>query len=164
MLGANNQDQNLALIFALLQGNLNESLKIFQQIQQSNSDFIIIAKDLLEIIHNICLIKLNTHHHFNYSQNQIATIKQIAHQASIDHLLRCWQLINKSILEINNSLLPALAFEIMLVKIVHILSLPNLKQALLDFNQLSNPSQESNNLNSQLIGEILQNFEGAKII
>ncbi len=164
MLGANNQDQNLALIFALLQGNLNESLKIFQQIQQSNSDFIIIAKDLLEIIHNICLIKLNTHHHFNYSQNQTATIKQIAHQASIDHLLRCWQLINKSILEINNSLLPALAFEMMLVKIVHILSLPNLKQALLDFNQLSNPSQESNNLNSQLIGEILQNFEGAKII
>ena len=52
----------------------------------------------------------------------------------------------------------------MLIKIVHILSLPNLKQALLDFNQLNHPNQENNNLNSQLIGEILQSFEGAKII
>jgi DNA polymerase-3 subunit gamma/tau len=164
MLGSNNQDQNLALIFALLQGNINESLKIFQQIQQNNSDFIIIAKDLLEITHNACIIKLKINNNFNYSESQFAVIQQIAHQTSLDHLLRCWHLINKSIVEINNSLLPALAFEIMLIKIVHILSLPNLKQALLDFNQLNHPNQENNNLNSQLIGEILQSFEGAKII
>ena len=164
MLGSNNQDQNLALIFALLQGNINESLKIFQQIQQNNSDFIIIAKDLLEITHNVCIIKLKINNNFNYSESQFAVIQQIAHQTSLDHLLRCWHLINKSIAEINNNLLPALAFEIMLIKIVHILSLPNLKQALLDFNQLNHPNQENNNLNSQLIGEILQSFEGAKII
>ena len=164
MLGSNNQDQNLALIFALLQGNINESLKIFQQIQQNNSDFIIIAKDLLEIIHNVCIIKLKINNNFNYSESQLATIKQISHQTSLNHLLRCWNLINKSIVEINNSLLPALAFEMMLVKIVHILSLPDLKQALLDLNQISHPNQESKNLNSQLIGEILQSFEGAKVI
>ncbi len=164
MLGSNNQDQNLTLISALLQGNINESLKIFQQIQQSNSDFIIIAKDLLEIIHSVCLVKLNINNNFNYSQSQLTTIKQIAHQTTLNHLLRCWQLINKSIVEINNNLLPALAFEIMLIKIVHILSLPNLKQALLDFNQLNHPNQESNNLDSKLIDEILQSFEGAKII
>jgi len=164
MLGSNNQDQNLTLISALLQGNINESLKIFQQIQQSNSDFIIIAKDLLEIIHSVCLVKLNINNNFNYSQSQLTTIKQIAHQTTLNHLLRCWQLINKSIVEINNNLLPALAFEIMLIKIVHILSLPNLKQALLDFNQLNHPNQENNNLDSKLIDEILQSFEGAKII
>jgi DNA polymerase III gamma/tau subunit len=135
-----------------------------QQIQQSNSDFIIIAKDLLEIIHSVCLVKLNINNNFNYSQSQLTTIKQIAHQTTLNHLLRCWQLINKSIVEINNNLLPALAFEIMLIKIVHILSLPNLKQALLDFNQLNHPNQESNNLDSKLIDEILQSFEGAKII
>ena len=164
MLGANNQDQNLALISALLQGNINESLTIFHQIQQSNSDLIIIVKDLLEIIHNICISKLNITSNLNYSQSQLATIKQIAHQANLNHLLRCWQLINKSIHEINTALLPALAFEIMLIKIVHILSLPDLKQTLLDFNSLNHTNAEQNNLNTELVNNILQSFEGAKII
>jgi DNA polymerase-3 subunit gamma/tau len=164
ILGANNQDQNLALILALLQGNLNESFKIFHQIQQSNSDLILIAKDLLEIIHNICIIKLNTTQNFIYSQNQLAIIKQIAHQSELNHLLRCWHLINKSIAEINNSMLPALAFEIMLIKIVHVLSLPDLKQTLLDFNNLNHPNENHTNPNNDFVNNILQNFEGAKII
>jgi DNA polymerase-3 subunit gamma/tau len=157
MLGFCDKEQNISLLDSLLQGDLEQSLNIFTQIQQSNSDLLLISKDLLEIIHQICLIKLTTKQNIDYSESQSITLKQIASKIELPNLLRCWHLITKSLFEISNSISPRLSFEIMLIKICHLISLPDLKKVLLDIN-----NQAPNN--SELVSTILQNFEGAKIV
>ncbi len=82
-----------------------------------------------------------------------------------------------------------MAFEMLLIRICHLVALPNLKEVLLDLNQLQNSSPkleekiapivktlnsdvattnlEAKNveeINDDVVNEILRNFEGSKIV
>lgn len=58
-----------------------------------------------------------------------------------------------------------MAFEILLVRLCHLVAVPDLQQVLLDNAQKQNPvAQKVSENNDELVNEILRNFEGSKLI
>lgn len=172
MLGVNDRFKIIELFEFLLTGQFNLALSKFLEIYSFTSDISQILQDLIEVNHRSVLAKLLKDYKIEgYSKNQNDKIFEIAQKVEISILLRIYQLITKSVSEINFSLMPKNSFEILLARICHIIAIPDLKSLLIDLNKAKNnidsPSQLKNNqLDSEedLIKEILKNFEGSKIL
>ena len=154
----------------MLQGDFSSALKNFFEFYSHSSDVLQLLHDLLEITHKITSVKLVQDYKLEgYSKSQHEKIAAIATKISLNSLTRIWQMFSKGISEINFSSSPKMAFEMLMVRICHMIALPNLQQVLLSVNEAQNPvaqkSGETNDLKSDdLVNEILRNFEGAKLI
>lgn len=129
---------------------------------------------MLELIHKISSIKLIKNYEIDaYSKTQFEKLSFIANNVEISNLIRVWQLISKSIYEISTSTSAKMVFEMLMIRICHLISLPDLKQVLLESYQqnptastlqadLTPKEQEQNNFD--LVSQILKSFEGSKIV
>jgi DNA polymerase-3 subunit gamma/tau len=181
MLGLSDRFKIIELLEKLFAGDIKNSQKLFLEIYQNTSDISQLIKDLLELIHKISLIKILDNYQLDsYSKNQYNQLKKMADNLELSSLLRVWQLITKSIRDINSSGSAKIFFEMLIIRICHLATLPDLKNVLLNIHQDS----QSNNIidnasdldntkpdltkniheNSDLVLEILKNFEGAKLI
>jgi DNA polymerase-3 subunit gamma/tau len=159
----------------LLKGDFVSAQKNFIEIYATSSDIRQIANDLLELIHKISSIKLIKNYEIDaYSKMQLEKLNFIANSVEISNLIRVWQLISKTLYEISNSNSAKMVFEMLMIRICHLISLPDLKQVLLDLHQQKNPSQpmiqddlsskEQEQNNFDLVSQILKSFEGSKIV
>jgi DNA polymerase-3 subunit gamma/tau len=170
MLGLTDKIKTIELFESLLQGDFSSALKNFFEFYSHSSDVLQLLHDLLEITHKITSVKLVQDYKLEgYSKSQHEKIAAIATKISLNSLTRIWQMFSKGISEINFSSSPKMAFEMLMVRICHMIALPNLQQVLLSVNEAQNPvaqkSGETNDLKSDdLVNEILRNFEGAKLI
>ena len=159
----------------MLKGDFIVAQKKFSEIYATSSDIRQIANDLLELIHKISSIKLIKNYEIDaYSKMQFDKLSFIANNVEISNLIRVWQLISKSIYEISTSSSAKMVFEMLMIRICHLISLPDLKQVLLDLHHQKNPDsafiqedspikiQEQNN--PDLVSQILKSFEGSKIV
>jgi DNA polymerase-3 subunit gamma/tau len=164
MLGLNDKAKVIELFENLLRGNFVESVQNFNDFYKYSSGISQLILDLLEITHKVTSFKLLPNYKLDgYSAFQQEKISKIAHEISLNSLTRIWQMLVKGSLEINFSSSPKMAFEMLLVRICHLVALPNLQQILLNLNQTQNPvAQQSDEIN-EVANEILRNFEGAKI-
>jgi DNA polymerase III gamma/tau subunit len=130
----------------------------------------------MDITHKTTSAKLISGYRLDgYSKFQQEKISEIAAKISLNSLTRIWQMLNKGITEINFSSSPKTAFEMLMVRICHIIALPNLQKILLDLNDTKNSKEENfvaqkqSEINDEkkdldLVSEVLRSFEGAKII
>ena len=175
MLGLSDRFKIIELLENLLKGDFISAQKNFTDIYATSSDIHQIASDLLELIHKISSIKLIKNYEIDaYSKMQLEKLNFIAKNVEISNLIRIWQLISKTLYEINNSNSAKMVFEMLMIRICHLISLPDLKQVLLDLYQQKNSSQalitedlspkdyEQNNFD--LVSQILKTFEGSKIV
>lgn len=187
MLGLNDKAKVIELFEAILAGDFALSLNKFTQFYSYSSDIAQLISDLMEMVSKTTSVKLVQNYKLEgYSKFQQEKISEIAANISLSSLTRIWQMLLKGNAEINFSSSPKMAFEMLLVRICHLIALPNLKEVLLDLNQsknFSNLNQEkiapiaksfnsvstnqnngTNEINDEVVNEILRNFEGAKII
>jgi DNA polymerase-3 subunit gamma/tau len=170
MLNLSDQTKIIELFKSLMTGEFVSALKIFNEINSFSSDILQILSDLLNLNHKITLVKLTTVTTLDsYSESQCKEIINIAGSLSLSSLTRVWQMLSKAVTEISYSSSQKISFEMLMVRICYIVSLPDLKQILLELNEEKNPtSSSSNSFDAQksddLIGEILRNFEGSKIV
>jgi DNA polymerase-3 subunit gamma/tau len=175
MLGLSDRFKIIELLENLLKGDFILAQKNFVEIYATSSDIRQIANDLLELIHKISSIKLIKNYEIDaYSKTQFEKLSFIANNVEISNLIRVWQLISKSIYEISTSTSAKMVFEMLMIRICHLISLPDLKQVLLESYQQKNPTastvqadltpkeQEQNNFD--LVSQILKSFEGSKIV
>ena len=175
MLGLSDRFKIIELLENLLKGDFIVAQKKFSEIYATSSDIRQIANDLLELIHKISSIKLIKNYEIDaYSKMQFDKLSFIANNVEISNLIRVWQLISKSIYEISTSSSAKMVFEMLMIRICHLISLPDLKQVLLDLHHQKNPDspfiqadspikiQEQNN--PDLVSQILKSFEGSKIV
>jgi DNA polymerase-3 subunit gamma/tau len=176
MFGLSDRFKNIELLDFIIKGDIENAEKTFKKIYSISSDLIILAKDLLEIIHKISCLKLIKNYEIDsYSKLQIEKLTEIANNTEIIHLIRVWQLISKNLKDLDSASSAKIYFEMLMIKICHLMLIPDLKQVLLDLNS------EKNHINSQQIEfnqtikkteiidddlamQILKNFEGSKII
>ncbi|MBM3579632.1 MAG: DNA polymerase III subunit gamma/tau [Alphaproteobacteria bacterium] len=157
MLGLSNKTQVLELFSALLAGDFTASIKIFSEFYARSSDITQLLQDLLAIIHKTTSVKLLSQYRLDdCSQFQQEKIREIASKISLSALTRMWQMLTKSIPEINFSSSPKMAFEMLMARLCHLVALPDLKQILLVEKRVDENNEE-------LINEILRSFEGSKI-
>lgn len=172
MLGVNDRFKIIELFEFLLTGQFRMALDKFLEIYSFTSDISQILQDLIEVNHRSILTKLLKDYKIEgYSKNQNEKIFEIANKVDISILLRIYQLITKSISEINFSLMPKNSFEVLLARICHIIAIPDLKSLLIDLNKTKNNTDNHSQLKNnqldneeELIKEILKNFEGSKIL
>ena len=171
MLGLNDRAQIIELLEALLSGDFNNTLKKFHEIYATSSDILQIIEDLMEITHKATKTKLlDSYLCEGFSDSLQEKIKNIAARISLSSLARLWQMLLKGNNEINSSSSQKMIFEMLLMRICHLQALPDLKNILLQHNELSQnivaeKKYPTNDISSDdLVGEILRNFEGAKLV
>lgn len=166
MLGLTDKVKTIELFENLLQGDFSAALKNFSEFYSHSSDVLQLLYDLLDITHKTTSTKLVQDYRLEgYSKFQQEKIAAIAAKISLNSLTRIWQMFGKGIAEINFSASPKMAFEMLMVRICHLVALPNLQQVLLGVNEAQNPvAQINDSKNDDLVNEILRNFEGAKLI
>jgi DNA polymerase-3 subunit gamma/tau len=166
MLGLSNREKVIDLFDKILNGDFVQSLAIFGEFYAVSSDISQLLNDLLEITHKTTATKLIVDYRLDgYSQFQREKIKIIADKISLNSLARIWQMFSKATAEINFSSSPKMAFEMLLVRSCHLVALPNLQKILLNLNEDKNFLAEKNDASEDdLIREVLQTFEGSKLI
>ncbi len=182
MLGLNDQNKIIELLEALLKGDYPLALTKFHEIYAYSSDILQALEDLMEITHKITQKKLIKEYNLDgFSENLQNKVLEISEKISLSSLARIWQMLMKGNSEINFSSSQKMAFEMLLMRICHLAALPDLKNVLLEMvgetekKSLQNESflqdivakknpQVKDDINDEIVGEILRNFEGAKLI
>lgn len=171
MLGLNDQIQVVDLFEAILNGNFASVLENFKKIYSTSSDIMQLVEDLMDIVHKTSKIKLIEGYVCEgFSASLQQKLQNIAQKISLSSLARVWHMLLKGNSEINFSPSQKIAFEMLLLRICHLQALPDLKNILLQTNNSSQNIVAEKNIeandgsNEDLIGEILRNFEGAKLV
>ncbi len=166
MLGLNDKAKIIDMLESLLNGDLTGSLKKFKEFYTYSSDIAQLISDLMEITHKTTSAKLVENYKLEgYSNFQQEKINKIAKAISLNALVRIWQMLVRGSSEINFSTSPKITFEMLMVRICHLIALPNLQQIILNSGDEKNsvaPKQNADN--DDVVNEILRNFEGAKIL
>lgn len=169
MLGLNDKMKVIDLFESLLSGDFSIVLRKFNEFYSYSSDIAQLISNLMEAIHQTTSIKLiKDYRPEGLSRFQQEKLIQISEKISINSLLRIWQMLMKGASEIHFSNSQKIAFEMLMARVCHLISLPNLQQILLDLNETKNPiSSELKaqlETNDELVNEVLRNFEGAKLV
>jgi DNA polymerase III subunit gamma/tau len=166
MLGIGNKSQVISLFETLLAGDFLMASKNFSEFYSYSSDVSQLLLDLMEVTHKVTSAKLVPNYKLDgYSKLQADKITEIAQKISLSALTRIWQMMSKSVAEINFSSSPKMAFEMLLVRICHIVALPNLQQILMSVEEVKNPVvSKADEIKDDVVNEILRNFEGSKVI
>ncbi len=186
MLGLNDQSKIVELLESLLSGNFQESYSKFNEIYSYSCDISQLISSLMETVHQIMKIKLLQG---DFDDAISPTIKnkleEIAAKISVAAIAKIWQILTKGFSEINFASSQKIAFEMLLMRICHLSTLPNLSEILAEIEQnkesnSDNSQQFENNvekkldeknnnvkddsMSNEIANEILRSFEGAKII
>ncbi len=190
MLGLNDRTKVIELFDFMLSGDFNSALNSFAAFYAYSSDITQLLADLMEVTSKVTSTKLIKNYRLDgYSKNNQEKIAAIALRIPLSSLTRIWQMLVKGHAEVSFSQAPKMAFEMLLIRICHLVALPNLKEVLLDLNQSQNSSPkleekiapiaktlnsevattnlEAKNveeINDDVVNEILRNFEGSKIV
>lgn len=166
MVGLNDKVKVIELFEALLNGDFNLSLQKFSEFYSLSSDILQLLQDLMEVTHKTTVIKLVQGYALEgYSEFQQQKIKEIAAKIPLSSLTRIWQMLLKGNSEITFSNSQKMIFEMLLARICHLAALPNLQQIILKSDEVINSvAPKQNEVNDDIVGEILRNFEGAKIV
>jgi len=162
MLGVNDKSLVISLFDNLAKGNFENSLQDFNKFYSTSSDILKLTTDLMEINYlTSCLKVTNSTNLDTYSENQKEKISEIAQNISLNSLTRIWQILQKSYSEINFSTNSKIAFEMLMIRICHLVALPDLKEVITKISapKVANDPQKS----EDLVNEIMRNFEGAKL-
>ncbi len=171
MLGLNDRAQIVDLLESLFGGDFKQSLAKFHQIYSTSSDILQLLEDLMDVTHKVAKIKLIEGYVCEgFAATLQEKLKNIATKISLASITRIWQMLMKGNAEINFSSTQKITFEMLILRICHLSALPDLKTILLQNNTETKNvvAQKDNQANDvgadDLVGEILRNFEGAKLI
>jgi DNA polymerase-3 subunit gamma/tau len=162
MIGLVDKMEIIDFVENILKGDIDNVIKIFNQFYDKSVDIMALAGELLNIIHNITLVKTVKNHQLSdISQNCLEQMQNIADKISVAELARMWQMLSKGIIELKSSSNHKISFEMILIRICYMSNIVNFEQLLVDNNK--NNTQNSNT-ESDLAGEVLRNFPKSEII
>ena len=162
MVGLVDKIELIDFVEILLKGEVENVINIFNDFYDKSIDITSFANELLEVIHDITLIKtIKDYKISNISDICYNKMSDIANNVSVASLARIWQMLLKGINELKNSPNYKISFEMILIRICYMSNIPNFEQILVDNNK--NNAQNSN-IGSTLAGEVLRNFPESKII
>ena len=162
MIGLVDKSQIVDFIKIILAGKVEEVINMFNDFYDKSIDVTSLANDLLEIVHDITLVKtIDNYKIVNISDDCYKKIQDITNVISVASLARIWQMLLKGVDELKNSPNHKMSFEMILIRICYMSNVANFEQILVDNNKniTQNRSAES-----VLAGEALRNFPESKII
>jgi len=184
MLGLNDRSKIVDLISKIMIGDLNLAIKAFNEIYSVTSDISQLVIDLQEIVHKMTAFKTIENYQLEgISSSNAEIIGDLSKKISLNNLVKIWQLLVKAKAEIDQSSSPKINFEMLLIKLCHLVSIPDLAKILVELknveqsntslvnqnfsqvevNNSSSDKKNSSDQNNDLVAEILKSFDQAKI-
>ena len=187
MLGFNDNNKTLDLLEQIFQGNSAQAFIMFHSIYLQSGNVNQLTNDLLEMIHNITALKSIKDYKINaLSPTQLTRVEEFANKIALSVLIRFWQIIIKSKSEFDYANNPRLNFEMMIIKLCHLVAIPDLSKILIEINSQSNsslptakqdnissttnasilskPSDDMQNHQNEIVAEILRSFPEARVV
>lgn len=188
MLNLNDKNQVLELFSTMIKSDFAACVAQFEKFYSYSCDVSSLVQDLMEINYKITSAKLIPNYNLDdYSSLQQQQIREIAAEIPLGSLTKIWQMLMKGNSEIQYSANAKTAFIMLLARICHLQSLPNLKIILKNLddeksvaknttqnfstqnkqNNLDFKTEDKSNQTNQdndVLNEVLRNFSGAKIV
>ena len=169
MLGVSEIGQIVKLFAQIVKSDFKEALGLFSDIYQKSSDILQIVTQLLTITHDTTKHKLLDIVLSDYDEESAQIITDISKKISICDLNIIWRLLSRGYEEISRSNTPKAAFEMLIIRICHVNQIEDLENILhinktkKDLDHLEDSCDNFDDTKN-LAHEILQNFEGSKIL
>ncbi|MFT6077137.1 MAG: DNA polymerase-3 subunit gamma/tau [Myxococcota bacterium] len=178
VLGLNDKNKIIDFFAEILQGNIKNSIECLNKFYEHSTDIAGLIIDLQKLLHTIILNKSTDFEPQLFSSSAVEKIKNLATKTNMADLVRMWQMLIKGNVEVANSSSQKMVMEMLMVRMCYLSDLPNLDQIISknagtikphnnneDSVKNDTVSESSNgNSNQDLVGEVMRNFSGAKIV
>lgn len=131
MLGIIDKDKTLKLFDFLVEGKIQDCLKLAQNLYDLGTEPMLILQDLLDVVYNISQTKLNQKTTiYSSSESSKEYINNLAEKLSVVFLSRVWQMFIKGIEELKNATQHFACLEMILIRIAYTSNLPTPEELL----------------------------------
>ncbi len=130
MLGLADHSEIYELLDLALSAKSAEALTLCQKLYNSGADALMVAQELLRATHAITRAKVTGEYGAMISDTERNKRAAIAEQIGIAPLTRAWQMLLKGISEIQTAPNPAIALEMVLVRLCYAADIPSVSQLL----------------------------------
>ncbi|TAH37758.1 MAG: DNA polymerase III subunit gamma/tau [Alphaproteobacteria bacterium] len=130
MLGLADHSEIYELLDMALSAKVAEALSLCQKLYNAGADALMLAQELLRATHAITRAKVTGEYGAMISDTERKKRQAIAEQIGIAPLTRAWQMLLKGISEIQTAPNPAIALEMVLIRLCHAADIPSVSQLL----------------------------------
>jgi DNA polymerase III subunit gamma/tau len=141
MLGLSDRARTIDLFDALMRGEIARALEEFEAQRALGSDPYVILSDIAEFVHWVTRLKVLPESADDAARSQAERERGVlfAGELAMASLARAWQMLLKGLSEVSQAPNPAMAAEMVLVRIAYAAELPEPASLVADFGQ-SQPS------------------------
>lgn len=130
MLGLSDRSLTLSLFAAAMAGHASEALSIMARQHQAGADPIVVLQDMLEITHDISLLKAmeirdEAFKHTNLPVSEVARCKTLAKDIGMPNLQRAWAILLKGLQEAGTAPDAMAAAEMTMMRLIYAAELPD---------------------------------------
>lgn len=145
MLGVADRHKVFNLLQFCMQGDAQQGLNLFHEMFKQGADPVALIEDLMGIIHWISCLKTSPELVKDMSWPQIDRElgAQLANKFHIPQLLHAWQILNTGHVDLQTSIDPQKAVDIILLRLCYVGSLPPLEQIIDSLSQQTSGSSQS---------------------
>ena len=169
IIGVVDKEVVVDFLVKIFNGDVKEVLCDFDDLYRRFVDVNLFLDELMDVVHRISLSKTlkESYQDIDLTENAFNKVKNVSEKITVAALCRVWQMLLKLKDEIAKSKNSKMIFEMFLIRLCHLSSLPNLSEIIKNqpsgFDQKS--SQDSNNDQSkEVVDEVVHLFKGSKII
>ena len=173
MIGLNDPTEILNLLEYVIEGKISKSLENLNLLYDNGGDPSLILKDLIINIHQIGMIKVGASDGIKESltESEFLILDNIASKLEISSISIVWQMLNKGLIDVNESFSPISSLEMLLIRIIYLNDIPNPDELIANLSKemssLDNLNKSDMDNNEDAINpkikEIIDFFPGAEI-
>ena len=173
MIGLNDPTEILNLLEYVIEGKISKSLENLNLLYDNGGDPSLILKDLIINIHQIGMIKVGASDGIKESltESEFLILDNIASKLEISSISIVWQMLNKGLIDVNESFSPISSLEMWLIRIIYLNDIPNPDELIANLSKemssLDNLNKSDMDNNEDAINpkikEIIDFFPGAEI-
>ncbi len=128
MLGLSDRGRLFTLLSFLFKGNIEESLKITQEMIRDGGDPVVIMQDILDLVYWLTCLKIVPGLQNNTAWPAVdrAQGMEIVSALNVPLLTRAWQVLLKGFEEVSHSPSPAQAMDMVLIRLCYMAEMPSL--------------------------------------
>ncbi len=127
MLGVSDKTALFDLFEALMGGNMATVFQLLEKLHEAGADPLMVAQDLLSMTHHLTRFKLvpDLLQDISLSDVERQRSSALATRLSMASLTAAWQMLLKGIGEIKNTDYPAMALEMLLIRLAYLSEMPS---------------------------------------
>lgn len=125
LLGLNDSTQIINLFDFIIQGDVVNSIEIVKESYYLGKDLIYIPQQLMELVHNLSKDKIGiAPSNTDYNLAELDQIRSLSGKISIEILTIIWQMILKSMQELQLTNNQLIALEMLMIRLCHLSNIP----------------------------------------